>query len=84
MKDYGVVYSVTQPKVIDFTTNKVYIAKNIIQTTRECDGINEECYQFDLIEYDKDEYIILLEQKNADIETLREELEAAKIILGVE
>ena len=84
MKDYGIVYSVTQPKAIDFTVNKVYISKDVIQTTRECDGISEECYQFNLIEYDKDEYILLLEQKNADIEALREELEAAKIILGVE
>jgi len=84
MKDYGIVYSVTQPKAIDFTNDKVYIAEGITQTIRECEGTSEECYQFNLVEYDKDEYILLLAQKNADIEALREELEAAKIILGVE
>ena len=37
-----------------------------------------------LLEYDKNEYFALLSQNQQNIEALQEELQAAKILLGVE
>ena len=42
------------------------------------------CFSYTLTEYDKDEYLDLLFKQQANITSLQEELEAAKILLGVE
>lgn len=84
MKTYELTYSLNPPKEVEITETKVFIAKNIQQVERQFEDTIEQCYQYTLIEYNKDEYLTLLLQKQEDIDSLREELEAAKILLGVE
>lgn len=84
MKIYNPVYADIEPSAIEITKDKVFIANNIEQVERSHEGIVEQCYKFSLTEYEKDEYIAIMAQKSADIAALQEELEAAKIILGVE
>lgn len=84
MKTYELTYSSNPPKEVEITETKVFIAKNIQQVERQFEGTVEQCYQYTLIEYNKDEYLTLLLQKQEDIDSLREELQAAKILLGVE
>lgn len=80
MLNYSKIHSQTRPKDIEITNNKVFIATNIEEYS------NEEIsgFEYDYTVYDKDEYIMILAKNQEDIITLREELEAAKIILGVE
>lgn len=80
MKSYTKIHSQTQPAPIEITPAQVFINKNIIPYQfNEIQG-----YEYDVDIYDKDEYILILVQNQQDIAALREELEAAKILLGVE
>ena len=81
MKIYNLTYSTTPPPEIEVTATKVFLASNITAIMREIEGIEENCYSYILTEYDKDEYIMLLAQNNNNLE---EELQATKILLGVE
>ena len=84
MKTYNFTYSTIEPPKIDITATKVFLATNIQEIEREVEDTIEHCYQYTLTEYDKDEYLAILSQNQQDIETLQEELRAAKILLGVE
>ena len=84
MKIYNPTYSLNEPPKTEITETKVFVAKDIELVERECEGEKETCYQYSLIEYDKDEYFAILFQNQQDIEALQEELRAAKILLGVE
>lgn len=61
MKDYGLQRSTVEPQTVEITESKVFIATNVEQ-------IGEQEYQFNLVEYDKDEYIRMIDKKNADLE----------------
>ena len=75
MKNYGKTYSATRPNTLTITPFKVYVAANIEEYSQEDEhGVLNQGYQYDFIEYTKDEYILLM----------AEELEATKILLGVE
>lgn len=84
MVNYGKIKGSVYPNEIEMTTNKVFIATNIEEYTETIDGREVSGYQYDYMEYTKDEYILQMAQNNADVAALREELEAAKILLGVE
>jgi len=84
MKIYNPTYSFIRPESIEITETKVFLATNIQEVEREVEDTIEHCYQYTLTEYDKDEYFALLSQNQQDIEALQEELQAAKILLGVE
>lgn len=84
MINYGRVKSSLRPQEIEITSDKVFIASNIQEYQDTIDDKTINGYQYDYISYTKDEYILLMAQNNSDIITLREELEAAKILLGVE
>ena len=84
MKIYETTYSATQPQAIEITSNKIFLASNIQQINREIEDREETCYLYTLTEYDKDEYLALLIQNQANVAALQEELEAAKVLLGVE
>ena len=84
MKIYATTYSITEPQAIEITATKVFTATNIQSVERAYEGEVENCYSYTLTEYDKDEYITLMAQNNADVAALQEELNAAKILLGVE
>lgn len=71
MKEYGKVRSTEQPeqKVID--EYSVWIAENITLVseagTDELPGF--EGYEYDLTQYTKDEYIKMIDERNAALET---------------
>lgn len=84
MKIYNPTYSFIRPESIEITETKVFLATNIQEVEREVEDTIEHCYQYTLTEYDKNEYFALLSQNQQNIEALQEELQAAKILLGVE
>ena len=84
MINYGRVKSSVRPQEIEITSDKVFIASNIQEYQDTIDDKIIGGYQYDYISYTKDEYILLMAQNSSDIVALREELEAAKILLGVE
>lgn len=80
MKTYTKIHCKNNPSPIEITATQVFVNKNIIPYETE----DFKGFEYDVDVYDKDEYIVLLAQNQQDIAALREELEAAKIILGVE
>lgn len=81
MKNYGKVQSLNQPQEIEIKEEKVFLASNIQPYTTIVEDKEESGYEYDYVEYTKDEYIKLLSQQS---QRLEEELAAAKILLGVE
>lgn len=75
------VRSSISPQLVEFTPNKVLVASNIHTYEEEMDGHILRGYEYDCEEYTKDEYLLL---QNNKIAVLEEELNAAKILLGVE
>lgn len=72
MKEYGKVRSNVQPdeKVIDDFS--VWVAANITPVTEEPTGENETGFtgfEYDLTQYSKDEYIKMIDDKNASLES---------------
>ena len=74
MINYGRQRGKTNPPEIEMTATSVFIASNVSPYTKIYDGRTEEGYEYDYVEYTKDEYIAELAQ----------ELKAAKILLGVD
>ena len=75
-----------EPSAITFTENEVILASNISQYTDILDeNTSISGYIYDAAVYTKDEYIQKITLDNAaTISQLQDELEATKIILGVE
>ena len=88
MKDYGKQRGSTSPQSIEITETSVLLATNIQPYSVEIDGQTISGYEYNYVEYTKDEYIDLLIRKeeinNDKIAQLEEQLEATKILLGVE
>lgn len=70
MIDYGRQRSAVRPEELELTETKVFVYSNITEVSEP--GTDEQSgftgYEFDLIEYDKDEYIKMQAEKNADLE----------------
>ncbi len=70
MIDYGKQKSTVEPQELELTETKVFVASNITPIdepgTEEQPGFTG--YEFDLVEYDKDEYIKLQAEKNDELE----------------
>lgn len=58
------VKSFAKPKYVWLDKYHVYVAENIKMIEEEINGNKEKQYEFDLLTYDKDEYIITEMQKN--------------------
>ena len=84
MKIYEKTYAINKPPEIETTATKVFIASDIEEVTLEIEEVNTTYFCYTLTEYDKDEYLNLLFKQQTNIDALQEELEAAKILLGVE
>ena len=88
MKDYGKQRGSTSPQSIEITETSVLLATNIQPYSVEIDGQTISGYEYNYVEYTKDEYIDLLiqkEEKNKNkIAKLEEQLEATNILLGVD
>lgn len=82
MKNYGTTYAATEPQPVVMTNTSVFVASDIQPSTLVDHHGNEIAnYSYTLIEYTKDEYLMLIAQQNAE---LAAELAATKILLGVE
>lgn len=70
MIEYGRQRSTVKPLELELTETKVFVASNIIPVnepdTEDQPGFTG--YEFDLVEYDKDEYIKLQAENNAALE----------------
>lgn len=70
MKDIGSVQGNTEqavPLVIGFDT--VYVHTNIIPIPKDTQGnLVEGLFQYNEIQYDKDEYIKIMDEKNVNLE----------------
>ena len=74
MIDYGEVHSTVRPEKIDIKETKVFVATNIeeevIYTPEDFEtGTKEVGYKYHLVEYDKNEYIAIMSNKNEQLES---------------
>ena len=81
MKDYGRIRGSIRPQAVEITQSSVFLASNIEAFTEENEGHSINGYEYNCIEYTKDEYLL---QQSSKIASLEEELRAAKILLGVD
>lgn len=81
MKDYGIIYGSVEPQAVEITPNAVFVASNVEPYNEEIDNHLISGYKYNYKEYTKDEYLL---QQTAALAALQEELQAAKILLGVE
>ena len=81
MINHGKVYSSTRPQEIEITGGGVFLATNIHEYQTTIDGYEISGYEYDCVEYSKDEFLL---QQNTEMMQLKQELEAAKILLGVD
>ena len=75
------VRSSVQPQEVTVLANSVLVASNITPYEEEVDDKIITGYEYDCIEYSKDEYLVLQTEK---VVALEQELQAAKILLGVD
>ena len=68
MKNYGLQRSAVEPKAVEITESKVFVATDIEQVTVTMDEQEVQEYQFNLVEYDKDEYIQIISENNEELE----------------
>lgn len=78
------VRSNTIPPEIQVLQTSVIIASNIKQYSQTIDQYEEHGYEYDCQIYTKDQYIMKIGQQTKAIEELQDQLEAAKILLGVD
>ena len=81
MTNYGIQYSKARPQEIEITTDSVYIATNITPYSKEIEERTINGYQYNYTKYSLAEYLAI---QNTQIASLQEELQAAKILLGVD
>ena len=84
MKKIAKVHSDTCPPEIKVMEGYVFVASNITQYTETIDDKQITGYQYSYAIYTKDQYITLIAQQTKAIEQLQDELQAAKILLGVD
>lgn len=63
MKDYGIVESSVKPEPIRIDEYSVWISTDITPFEKEIDGETFTGYSYHSVQYDKDEYIMLQQQK---------------------
>lgn len=69
MKDYGRTRSTVEPKQIVVDEHSVWVHSNITKLSEELpEEQGFEGFEFDMVQYDKDEYILLMSDKNTDLE----------------
>ena len=81
MINHGIQHGTSEPPAIEMTDNYVFIAKNITPYSEEIEGHTVNGFQYEYIQYTKDEYLL---QQTAEVNELKQELQAAKILLGVD
>lgn len=70
MIEYGKQRSTVKPEELELTETKVFVSSNITEVSEP--GTDNQLgftgYEFNLIEYNKDEYIKIQAEKNTDLE----------------
>ena len=66
MIDYGRVKSAVAPEPIKITSEKVFVSSNITSRIEIDAGEETLVYEYNFVEYTKDEYIRKLTQDNTD------------------
>lgn len=69
MKNLGTVYSAVEPKPIEVLETKVFVASDIRIIDREVEDGTIQEYEYTLTEYDKDEYIHLMAERNTALDS---------------
>jgi hypothetical protein len=77
MVDYGITYSGEKPQEVEITENKVFIASDIEEVTKVVDDTEITEFQYNLVEYEKDEYIKLISDKNVALDSELTDLQVA-------
>lgn len=81
MINHGTQYSTNEPQTIEITSDSVFVASNISPYSKQIEGRTMSGYQYNYVQYSLAEYFAL---QNAKIAELQEQLQAAKILLGVD
>lgn len=77
MKDYGLQRSAVKPSEREFTETKVFVYTNIKEVVESSENGDINLFEFNMIEYDKDEFIELLSDKNKSLESEIAEIQLA-------
>ena len=67
MENYGIQKSSVLPNNFEITDSKVFVYENIEKIISKIEDQEITEYQFNLIEYDKDEYIKIISEKNEEL-----------------
>ena len=69
MIDYGKVKGSIRPSPIEITATKVFVASNIIEYVEDFDGVEVTGFEYDYVEYNKDEYIQYIGEQYDELQT---------------
>lgn len=75
MINHGKVQSMVKPIEMEVLATKVFVSSNIKKTTQTIEDSKMEVYEFNLIEYDKDEYLKFIDEKNKQLEEKNTQLD---------
>lgn len=69
MKDFGKTRSTVKPDAVVIDDNSVWVHTDI-QEVHESVGEDQsfDGYEFNMIQYEKDEYILMMSEKNSELE----------------
>ena len=69
MKDFGKTRSTVKPDAVVIDDNSVWVHTDI-QEVHESVGVDQsfDGYEFNMIQYEKDEYILMMSEKNSELE----------------
>ena len=77
MKDYGLQRSAVKPSEREFTETKVFVYTDIKEVVESSESGDINLFEFNMIEYDKDEFIELLSDKDKSLESEITEIQLA-------
>ena len=77
MKDYGLQRSAVKPSEREFTETKVFVYTDIKEVVESSENGDINLFEFNMIEYEKDEFIELLSDKNKSLESEITEIQLA-------
>lgn len=77
MKDYGLQRSAVKPSEREFTETKIFVYTDIKEVVESSENGDINLFEFNMIEYDKDEFIELLSDKNKSLESEITEIQLA-------
>ena len=68
MKNHGQVRSTVEPLAVEISASKVFVASDIEEITVTMEEDTHVEFQFNLIEYNKDEYIRMMSDTDESLE----------------